>query len=147
MHEWEGLHVDIYVNRMYPPVSATVDNLGDEIDPASEDGPFGCYYDKGDAVCLTRNYRLFVPVGAKQNYANDKHWSHMAEIIETPLLTGTADGIKNVTATACQPDKASAADGIYTLDGRCISRNASVRPAAKGLYILRENGVTKKIRL
>ena len=145
--EWEGLEVDIYVNRMYPPTSTqwVEDYVNDpEIDPASECGPFSCYhvYKDGNG-CQTRNMRLFVPVGAKKNYETAEHWDHFRTIIETPMLTGTPDGIAE-TVTSAKP-AASAADGIYTLDGRLVTRDMAAKGSLRGLYIVREGGLTRKV--
>jgi len=145
-HEWEGLAIDIYVNRMYPPVSTQRCEYWDgDIDPASENGPFGCgeYY-KGKASCLTRNMRLFVPVGAKKNYENAEHWDHFLTIIETPLLTGTPSGIAEAV-TSVKPSASSVADGIYTVDGRLVSRDTAAKGQLRGLYVVRENGMARKV--
>ena len=145
--EWEGLSMDIYVNRMYPPTSTQTceDFVKDpEIDPASENGPFGCDdTDKDGNGCQTRNMRLFVPVGAKKNYETAEHWDHFRTIIETPLLTGTPDGIAK-TVTSVKP-AASAADGIYTVDGRLVTRDMAAKGCLHGLYIIREGGQTRKV--
>lgn len=144
--EWEGLEMDIYVNRMYPPTSTqTFERAnGLEINPASECGPFCCYhvYKDGNG-CQTRNMRLFVPVGAKKNYETAEHWDHFRTIIETPMLTGTPDGIAE-TVTSVKP-ASSAADGIYTLDGRLVTRNMAAKGSLRGLYIVRESGLTRKV--
>ena len=144
--EWEGLAMDIYVNRMYPPVSTQrCEYWDDEIDPASEYGPFGCYEQcKGTNSCLTRNMRLFVPVGAKKNYENAEHWDHFLTIIETPLLTGTPSGIAEAV-TSVKPSASSASDGIYTVDGRLVSRDTAAKGQLRGLYVVRENGTARKV--
>ena len=145
--EWEGLEADIYVNRMYPPTSTQTreDDVNDpEVDSASENGPFGCQeHYKGTAGCLTRNMRLFVPVGAKKNYETAEHWDHFRTIIETPMLTGTPDGIVE-TVMSVKP-AASAADGIYTVDGRLVTRDMAAKGRLRGLYIVREGGLTRKV--
>ena len=147
-HEWEGLEADIYVNRMYPPTSTQTfeDSVSDpEVDPASENGPFGCRERyKGTAGCLTRNMRLFVPVGAKKNYENAEHWDHFLTIIETPLLTGTPSGIAEAV-TSVKPSASSASDGIYTVDGRLVSRDTAAKGQLRGLYVVRENGTARKV--
>ena len=145
--EWEGLAMDIYVNRMYPPTSTQTreDDVNDpEVDSASENGPFGCQeHYKETAGCLTRNMRLFVPVGAKKNYETAEHWDHFRTIIETPMLTGTPDGIVE-TVMSVKP-AASAADGIYTVDGRLVTRDMAAKSSLRGLYIVREGGLTRKV--
>ena len=146
--EWEGLSMDIYVNRMYPPTSTQTreDYVNDpEIDPASENGPFGCDdTDKDGNSCQTRNMRLFVPVGAKKNYENAEHWDHFRTIIETPLLTGTPSGIAEAVTTF-KPTSSSAADGIYTVDGRLVTRDTAAKGQLRGLYVVRENGTARKV--
>lgn len=145
--EWEGLSMDIYVNRMYPPTSTQTCEYyvnDPEIDPASEYGPFGCQeHYKETAGCLTRNMRLFVPVGAKKNYETAEHWDHFRTIIETPMLTGTPDGIAE-TVTSVKT-ATSAADGIYTVDGRLVTRDMAAKGSLRGLYIVREGGLTRKV--
>ncbi len=146
--EWEGLSMDIYVNRMYPPTSTQTceDFVKDpEIDPASENGPFGCDdTDKDGNGCQTRNMRLFVPVGAKKNYENAEHWDHFRTIIETPLLTGTPSGIAEAVTTF-KASSSSAADGIYTVDGRLVTRNTVTKGQLRGLYVVREDGMARKV--
>ncbi len=139
--------MDIYVNRMYPPTSTQTCEYyvnDPEIDPASEYGPFGCQeHYKETAGCLTRNMRLFVPVGAKKNYETAEHWDHFRTIIETPMLTGTPDGIAE-TVTSVKT-ATSAADGIYTVDGRLVTRDMAAKGSLRGLYIVREGGQTRKV--
>ncbi|MDE5948728.1 MAG: hypothetical protein K2G86_08135, partial [Prevotella sp.] len=94
--------------------------------------------------CLTRNMRLFVPVGAKKNYENAEHWDHFLTIIETPLLTGTPSGIAEAV-TSVKPSASSATDGIYTVDGRLVSRDTAAKGQLRGLYVVRENGMTRKV--
>ncbi len=143
-NEWEGLEADIYVNRMYPPTSTNT--YGDrEITNSKENGPFSCHEDyNGTASCQTRNMRLFVPVGAKKNYENAEHWDHFRTIIETPLLTGTPSGIAEAVTTF-KPTSSSAADGIYTVDGRLVTRDTAAKGQLRGLYVVRENGTARKV--
>lgn len=129
--------VDLYVNRMYPPESIMVSG---ESDYDEKDGPFGCIENIGSNLCKTKGWRLYVPMGAKKNFENAEHWNHFETIIETPLLTGTATGISDAPIV-----RAYAADGIYTTDGRLVSKGTSPADLAKGLYIVRENGTTKKV--
>lgn len=135
--------MDVYVNRMYPPTSTQIcEYRNEEIDPASENGPFGCQEE--GAGCLTRNMRLFVPVGAKKNYENAEHWNHFTTIIETPELTGTPDGIARVVTDA-KTSTSSAADGVYTADGRLVTRDMSTTGLRHGLYIVKEGGKARKV--
>ena len=141
-----AVSTDIYINRMYPPVSTQRCEYRDEdIDPWSEFGPFGCDdSDKGESTCQTRNMCLFVPIGAKKNYANAEHWDHFRTIIETPLLTGTPSGIAEAVTTF-KPTSSSAADGIYTVDGRLVTRDTAAKGQLRGLYVVRENGTARKV--
>lgn len=132
---------EIYVNRMYPPISSTKREDA-ESDYEYDDGPFGCQEDSyGGYWCTTNGWTLYVPLGAKKNYESDKFWSHFEEIIETPLLTGEPTGISGTPAT----EGSRAADGIYTLDGRLVAKDARVDGLPKGLYIVKENGSTRKV--
>ena len=134
--------VDLYVNRMYPPELTQYMEAGDRvIDIDDLYGPFGCCWPCDDNTCVTKTWRLYVPVGAKQNYENTEHWNHFKEIIETPLLTGTSTGINEAQATLTN----GAADGIYTLDGRIVSKATSTESLPRGLYIVRENGLAHKV--
>lgn len=131
--------VDLYVNRMIPPAYFHgCRDFGPDSDP-DETGPFDCRR-KGSG-CMTRGWRLFVPVGAKANYENAEHWDHFATIIETPLLTGVPTGINAAPHSTQTP----AADGIYTMDGRLVTRGSSVSALPKGLYIVKEGGKARKI--
>lgn len=141
-YDWDALPMDIYVNRMYPPVSSQrCEDEDRDLSPTQYAGPFGCNYKSGS--CVTRNMRLFVPVGAKKNYETAEHWDHFRTIIETPMLTGTPDGIAE-TVTSVKP-AASATDGIYTLDGRLVTRDMAAKGSLRGLYIVREGGQTRKV--
>lgn len=132
--------VDIYVNRMLPPVSEDIsEDTGTEQEESY--GPFGCIWEHGSPACYTYGWRLFVPVGAKKNYENAKYWDHFATIIETPLLTGTPSSISE----AAGERKTAAADGIYTIDGRFIAKGVPADGLAKGLYVVRENGLARKV--
>ena len=129
--------MDLYVNRMYPPTFVS-ETDGKYDDYYAVFGPFG--EPLGDWY-PTQTWRLYVPVGAKQNYENDEHWSHFKEIIETPLLTGWSTGINETQATQTN----GAADGIYTLDGRTVSKGTTTDNLPRGLYIVRENGQARKV--
>ena len=138
MQDWLEPEVDLYVNRMTPPYCSDTYN-GKDVD---QDGPFACDRDhKGKGWCLTRKWRLFVPVGAKKNYENAVHWDHFATIIETPLLTGTSTGISGATADT-QP---TAVKEVYTADGRLACKGTALPQLPKGLYIIRENGQAHKV--
>jgi len=139
-----ALDVDLYVNRMYPPTATTRwEDANLDVSTEQYSGPFSCHDSyKGTKYCRTSTWRLFVPMGAKKNYENDEHWGHIATIIETPLLTGNATGISEAVRGAGN----SVADGIYTLDGRFVG-GASAGSLTKGLYIVRENGQTRKVVL
>lgn len=146
--EGTELNVDLYVNRMTPPEcpDGFITSSGDFADTSGtgEDGPFGCHLT--GINCLTHSWILFVPVGAKKNYENAEHWNHFTTIIETPLLTGSPTGIGELPHMAAPAYVASPADGIYSLDGRLISTDAPARDLqTKGLYIVRENGQTRKV--
>lgn len=132
--EWLDLKVDIYMNRITPPDCPDNESV-------NEDGPFACYRsDKGTRDCLTRNWRLFVPMGAKKNYENATHWDHFKTIIETPLLTGTSSGIDGTIAVPQNSMKE-----VYTTDGRLVAKGATLPQLPKGLYIIKENGKAKKV--
>ncbi|MBP3512635.1 MAG: leucine-rich repeat protein, partial [Prevotella sp.] len=138
MQDWLEPEVDLYVNRMTPPYCSDTYN-GKDVD---QDGPFACDRDhKGKGWCLTRKWRLFVPVGAKKNYENAVHWDHFATIIETPLLTGTSTGISGATADLQQ----TAVKEVYTADGRLVTKGTALPRLGKGLYIVKTGGETKKI--
>ena len=137
-----GFNADIYVNRMYPPeVTQHIEKGNWDIGVNQANGPFGCLGKCDDNSCMTRIWRLYVPVGAKKNYENAEHWSHFKEIIETPLLTGWSTGINETQATQTN----GAADGIYTLDGRTVSKGTTTESLPRGLYIVKENGTSKKV--
>ena len=129
--------MDLYVNRMYPPTFVS-SYAGWYDDYYMKYGPFG---EALDDWYPTAPWRLYVPVGAKKNYENDEHWSHFKEIIETPLLTGWSTGINETQATQTN----GAADGIYTLDGRTVSKGTTTDNLPRGLYIVRENGQARKV--
>ena len=142
-YDWDALSMDIYVNRMYPPVSSQrYEDEDKDLSPTGYAGPFGC--DNKLASCVTRDMRLFVPVGAKKNYENAEHWDHFRTIIETPLLTGTPSGIAEAVTTF-KPTSSSAADGIYTVDGRLVTRDTAAKGQLRGLYVVRENGTARKV--
>ena len=129
--------LDLYVNRMLPPAFVSETNYVYD-DYYMEYGPFGDY---GSHRYPTRIWRLYVPVGAKKNYENDEHWSHFDEIIETPMLTGWSTGISETQATQTN----GVADGIYTFDGRTVSKGTITDSLPRGLYIVRENGQARKV--
>ena len=142
VREWDDRPIDIYVNRMYPP--SYVSEVGGEYkDNYERTGPFGCPQShKGDENrCLTRTWRLFVPMGAKKNYESAEHWNHFRTIIETPLLTGVSDGIDAVMSGR---GETSASDGVYSLDGRMVAKDGS-GVTARGVYIVKENGRARKV--
>ncbi len=129
--------MDLYVNRMYPPTFVS-ETDGKYDDYYAVFGPFG--EPLGDWY-PTQAWRLYVPMGAKKNYENTEHWSHFKEIIETPLLTGWSTGISETQAAQAN----GAADGIYTLDGRTVSKGTSTEGLPRGLYIVMENGQARKV--
>lgn len=133
----ERIEMDLYINRMEPPRCLTTYD-GHEV--RGMYGPFACDYINED-YCMTKNWRLFVPVGAKKNYENAEHWNHFDTIIEIPLLTGTSTGIGGAVSAA-QPDNIKE---VYTSDGRFVSRGASIPNMPKGLYIVKENGTVRKV--
>ncbi len=122
--------VELYVNRMTPPAMII-----------EEDGWSAFGFSKEDEAI--RTWCLFVPVGAKKNYESDENWN-MFTIIETPLLTGTPSGIVEAV-TSVKPSESSAADGIYTVDGRLVSRDTAAKGQLRGLYVVRENGTARKV--
>lgn len=137
MQEWLEPEVDLYINRMTPPLCLDTFD-GKKVD---QDGPFGCYREnKGWSSCLTRKWRLFVPVGAKKNYENAVHWDHFATIIETPLLTGTSTGISGATA-----DTQTGMKEVYTADGRLVCKGTALPRLGKGLYIVKSGSETRKV--
>ena len=121
--------VELYVNKMNPP-TMIIDEEGWSA--------FG-FSNEDEAI---RTWRLFVPIGAKKNYESDEKWN-MLTIIETPMLTGTPDGIAE-TVTSVKP-VASATDGIYTVDGRLVTRDMEAKSSLRGLYIVREGGQARKV--
>jgi len=123
--------VELYVNRITPPAMII-----------EEDGWSAFGFSKEDETI--RTWCLFVPVGAKKNYENAEHWDHFLTIIETPLLTGTPSGIAEAV-TSVKPSASSAADGIYTVDGRFVSRDTAAKGRLRGLYVVRENGMACKV--
>ena len=136
--QWLEPEVDLYVNRIYPPCCSDTFN-GQEVD---EEGPFGCFQSlKGSNACLTRKWRLFVPVGAKKNYENAVHWDHFNTIIETPLLTGITDGIDAAVSTVAD----NGTTEVYTLDGRLVFKGAAQPALGKGLYIVKSGGEARKV--
>ena len=136
--EWLEPEVDLYVNRMYPPYCSDTFNGVD----MGIDGPFGCNRGhKGSNACLTRKWRLFVPVGAKKNYENAVHWDHFNTIIETPLLTGITDGIDAAVSTVAD----NGTTEVYTLDGRLVFKGAAQPALGKGLYIVKSGGEARKV--
>lgn len=148
---WRGdgvkVSAEVYVNRMYPPISSTKleDSTDKDYDGHDVDaGPFGCGYVPVTTPdeCKTEGWTLYVPMGAKKNYENDEHWSHFKTIIETPLLTGGPAGMGGITAVVSAP---CAADGIYTLDGWLVAKGAQSAGLPKGLYVVKKNGVARKM--
>ena len=138
--QWLVGEVDLYVNRMTPPYCSDTFDGGSQV--KTPDGPFACNRShKGWDNCLTRKWRLFVPVGAKKNYENAVHWDHFATIIETPLLTGTSTGISGATA-ATQP---TAVKEVYTADGRLVAKGTALPRLGKGLYIVKSGSETRKV--
>lgn len=132
---WLWPEVDLYINRVEPPYCS--EKYGEW--EVNEYGPFACFYN--DNECCTKNWRLFVPVGAKKNYENAEHWNHFRTIIETPLLTGPSTGIGVDVST----EQSSDIKEVYTSDGRFVSRGASILNMPKGLYIVKENGTVRKV--
>lgn len=132
------LAVDLYVNRMTPPVFVS-EMSGTYDDYYAEEGPFGApMFDYWPMHAS----RLFVPVGAKKNYENAEYWNHFLEIVETPLLTGTSAGIIGTTVAAGQ----AGTDEIYTVDGRRIeAKGTATGNLPRGLYIVKQNGQARKV--
>ncbi|MDO4310769.1 MAG: leucine-rich repeat protein [Prevotella sp.] len=122
--------VELYVNRMIPPEMIIEEEGWSAFGFSNED----------EAI---RTWRLFVPIGAKKNYESDENWN-MFTIIETPLLTGTPSGIAEAVTTF-KPASSSAADGIYTVDGRLVTRDTAAKGRLRGLYVVRENGTARKV--
>ncbi|NPD92180.1 MULTISPECIES: leucine-rich repeat domain-containing protein [Bacteroidales] len=118
---------DVYINRRTPPVE--VDYAGE---PENNVGPvFGARVD---------SWRLFVPVGAKKNYENLKHW-FFSEIIETPELTGGPNGIDGAVVSS---DTDSGVTEVYTVSGRLVWRGMGEPQLSKGLYIMKTGGKAEK---
>ena len=116
---------DVYINRMSPP--ETVDRKGNVTNGIS-DSPFG--------PALAKNWRLFVPLGARAAYEAHPHWKHFGEIVETPELTGGPNAVDGVTA----PDNGNGVSEVYTLSSRLVWRGSGTPSLQKGLYIVKENG-------
>ena len=114
-----------YYNRMIPPV---------HID--GRDG-FRLFPYKIDQSQWT----LYVPVGAKEAFANDYNWGKFPNIIETSELDGgQGAGIEGVRTETTDNGSATR---IYTLNGRRIATGAGISSLPHGLYIVNGKKVVK----
>ena len=121
----------IYINRMTPPLFAPL--------RYDDCGPL-CYETTTEKSL--KGWKLYVPVGAKQNYENAEYWKDIPEIIETAELTGTSAGIQGVK-TVCD----NGLTEVYTLSGRLVSKGMQMPRLQKGLYIVKTGGKTRKVRV
>lgn len=128
----EGKAHKFYVNRMTPPkVCPIVDDY--------YNNPFA--YDTEEEQTL-RNSKLYVPIGAKENYEKARFWQDFPEIIETAELTGTSASIQGVK-TVCD----NGLTEVYTLSGHLVSNGMQMPRLQKGLYIVKTGGKTRKVRV
>lgn len=127
--------LDVYMNRMTPPEYIYLDGYTQE-DILGMGGAFNIWWDN---AC--HNVRLFVPVGAKKNYENNKNWEVLSEIIETPELTGGPNGIDG---TVVSSDADSGVTEVYTVSGRLVWRGMGEPQLSKGLYIMKTGGKAEK---
>ena len=123
---------NLYVNRMTPPKTALWQD-GFCYSPFAFDG-----YEEW----TMSGYRLYVPIGAKENYKKALFWQDFPEIIETAELTGSStdiQAVKNISDNGLTE--------VYTLSGRLISKGKAMPRLTKGLYIVKSAGTTRKVQI
>ena len=121
----------IYINRMTPPL----------LIPLRYDDCGPLCYETTEEKSL-KGWKLYVPVGAKQNYENAEYWKDIPEIIETAELTGSStdiQAVKNISDNGLAE--------VYTLSGRLISKGKAMPRLTKGLYIVKSAGTTRKVQI
>ena len=135
-YHMEGLEItpcDIYINRMTPP----------KYNEEEEAQYWGFFVDDKELEeGWLKGWKLYVPVGAKQNYENAEYWKDIPEIIETAELTGTSASVQGVK-TVCD----NGLTEVYTLSGRLVSKGMQMPRLQKGLYIVKTGGKTRKVRV
>ena len=86
-------------------------------------------------------WTLYVPVGAKEAFANDYNWGKFPNIIETSELDGgQSTGIEGIRTETTDNGSATR---IYTLDGRRIAAGAGISSLPHGMYIVNGKKVVK----
>ena len=135
-YHMEGLEItpcDIYINKMTPP----------KYNEEEEAQIWGFFvYENELEEGWLKGWKLYVPVGAKQNYENAEYWKDIPEIIETAELTGSStdiQAVKNISDNGLTE--------VYTLSGRLISKGKEMPRLTKGLYIVKSAGTTRKVQI
>ena len=123
--ENKGKEVNFWYNRMTPPYF----NALDEDDGDGDGGPF--YYNY-----VPKEWTLYVPIGAKEAFAADKHWGCFSKIIETDKLSGNqTNNIREVEENTENADK------TYTISGQYVGTDFNSLPS--GVYVMRGKKVVK----
>ena len=111
---------NLYVNRMTPPKTSLWE----------DDFYYSPFAFDGYEEWTMSGYRVYVPIGAKENYKKALFWQDFPEIIETAELTGSStdiQAVKNISDNGLTE--------VYTLSGRLISKGKAMPRLTKGLYI------------
>ena len=123
---------NLYVNRMTPPKTALWES----------DFYYSPFAFDGYEEWTMSGYRVYVPIGAKENYKKALFWQDFPEIIETAELTGSStdiQAVKNISDNGLTE--------VYTLSGRLISKCKEMPRLTKGLYIVKSAGTTRKVQI
>ena len=96
-----------------------------------------------EAFGALKDWKLYVPVGAKAVFEADEHWGQIPEIIETPELTGVTASVKGVVDRSVLGGMTE----VYTPSGRLVAKGDGLPVLPKGLYIVKTGGQTRKVVL
>ena len=116
--------------------------------------PAAAYYNTFNLVPTTAT--LYVPIGAKEAYANATGWNYFTNIVENDEISGLENtltdndvnvSVENGNIVIGGTDNANIE--VYSVNGQCVySGNATSIPmTAKGLYIVKVNGKSFKVML